>query len=162
VNTFSLINCEFSDRALWSRILSEAEHIRVNEAFLALVISDIITKRRDLADAIISRIASLLSPPASAPSLQLALRSLLDQDGRILAGTAFDMAAVLDRDPATTKAIHVLLHAKGFLALQTHRFAHALWKCGNHELALHLQACTSRSLQVDIHPAARLGVGDIP
>lgn len=158
MNAIALVNCEFTDRALWSRILAEADEASTQDVFFKPVV-DTIAECRDLAGAIISRIAGLLSPPASSMSLHMALRSLLDQDSRILAAAAFDMAAVLDRDPATTKALHVLLHAKGFLALQTHRFAHALWSAGQQDFALHLQSCASRSLQVDIHPAAQLGIG---
>lgn len=159
MNAIALVNCEFTDRALWSRILAEADEASTQDVFFKPVVVDTIAECRDLAGAIISRIAGLLSPPASSMSLHMALRSLLDQDSRILAAAAFDMAAVLDRDPATTKALHVLLHAKGFLALQTHRFAHALWNAGQQDFALHLQSCASRSLQVDIHPAAQLGIG---
>lgn len=157
--TSSLINIDFVERQLWSRILSEADEASAEEAFLAPVIADCVSQSTELTAAIVSRIASLLSPPLSPSSLRKALQALVDQNPRILAAASFDLAAVLDRDPATTKALHVILHAKGFLALQTHRFASTLWKAGRREFALHLQGCASRLLQVDIHPAARLGVG---
>ncbi|WP_371734037.1 hypothetical protein [Agrobacterium sp. T29] len=70
----------------------------------------------------------MLSPPLPSNELRTALKTLLDEDSTILAGAGFDMVAVLERDPATAKALHVLLHSKGFLALQVHRFAHTLWK----------------------------------
>jgi serine O-acetyltransferase len=119
----SLINVEFTERQLWSRILREANEAAEQDAFLAPLIADIISSG-DLSKAIIARIADVLSPPNAADSLRAALSALLVEDCRILAATSFDLVAVLDRDPATTKALHVLLHAKGFLALQTHRFAH--------------------------------------
>lgn len=154
----SLINVEFTERQLWSRILREANEAAEQDAFLAPLIADIISSG-DLSKAIIARIADVLSPPNAADSLRAALSALLVEDCRILAATSFDLVAVLDRDPATTKALHVLLHAKGFLALQTHRFAHSLWKTGRREFALYLQGCVSRVLQVDLHPAAQLGIG---
>lgn len=157
--TSSLINIDFIERQLWSRILSEADEASAEEAFLAPVIADCVSQSTELTAAIISRIASLLSPPLSPSSLRKALQALMDQNPRILAAASFDLAAVLDRDPATTKALHVILHAKGFLALQTHRFAHSLWNTGRREFALYLQGCGSRVLQVDIHPAVRLGAG---
>lgn len=157
--TSGLINIDFSERQLWSRILSEADQASAEEPFLRPIIADCITQSADLATAIIRRISSLLSPPQPASPLHTALQVQLDQDPRILAAAGFDLAAVLERDPATTRALHVFLHAKGFLAIQTHRFAHSLWNTGRREFALYLQGCVSRLLQVDIHPAARLGVG---
>jgi serine O-acetyltransferase len=157
--TSCLINIDFTERQLWSRILSEADQAVAEDAFLAPVIADCITQSVDLPAAIITRIASLLSPPQPVSSLHTALQVLLDEDPRILAAAGFDLAAVLERDPATTRALHVMLHAKGFLAIQTHRFANSLWKTGRREFALYLQGCASRLLQVDIHPAARLGAG---
>lgn len=154
----SLINVEFTERQLWSRILREANEAAEQDAFLAPLIADSISSG-NLSDAIIARIADALSPPNAADSLRAALSALLVEDYRILAAASFDLVAVLDRDPATTKALHVLLHAKGFLALQTHRFAHSLWKRGRREFALYLQGCVSRVLQVDLHPAAQLGIG---
>jgi serine O-acetyltransferase len=155
----SLIDIHFTERQLWSRILSEADESSAEDAFLAPVIAECISQSAGLPAAIISRIASLLSPPLSASSFRTALQALAGEDPRILAAASFDLAAVLERDPATTRALHVILHAKGFLAIQTHRFANTLWKAGRRELALYLQGCASRLLQVDIHPAARLGVG---
>ncbi|SCB36139.1 serine O-acetyltransferase [Rhizobium hainanense] len=155
----SLINVDFVDRQLWSRILSEAEKASVQDIFMAPILMTCIKDARDLPGAIIGRIAGLLSSPQPSASLHTALHALLDEDTRILSAAAFDLVAVLERDPATTRALHVVLHAKGFLALQTHRFANALWKSGRTEFALYLQGCASRVFQVDIHPAARLGVG---
>lgn len=159
MNADTLINNAFTDRAIWSRILFEAERASAQDRFLALVIAECVNERHDLPDAIIRRIATLLSPPLPSNELLTALRALLDEDSGILAGAGFDLAAVLERDPATAKALHVLLHAKGFLALQAHRFAHTLWRSGRREFALYLQGCASRVLQVDIHPAAQLGIG---
>jgi serine O-acetyltransferase len=155
----ALIDAEFTGRMLWPRILAEAEQPAGSEHVLTPLIADCVTSRADLADAICSRIASLLAPPLVSASLLTALRLLVEEDATILSAAGADIAAVLERDPATTKALHVLLHAKGFLAIQAHRFAHALWKADRRELALHIQGCASRALQVDIHPAARLGAG---
>ena len=55
--------------------------------------------------------------------------------------------------------IEPLLYFKGFHALQTHRFAHRLWRTGNRDFALYLQSQGSRVFGVDIHPAAKIGSG---
>jgi serine O-acetyltransferase len=144
---------------LWPRILRESEEATAREYALASVIADCVTSHASLADAICSRIASFLAPPASIAPLLTALRLCAAEDAAILSAAGADIAAVLERDPATTKALHVLLHAKGFLAIQVQRFANALWRVDRRELALHLHGCASRALQIDIHPAARLGIG---
>ena len=70
-----------------------------------------------------------------------------------------DLAATLERDPALHKAVDCFLYFKGFHAIQTHRFAHALWMGGRRDFALYLQSRSSPVFQVDINPAARIGKG---
>jgi serine O-acetyltransferase len=154
-----MMDTSASARDLWPRILREAEEAASREHVLAPLIADCVISRASLADAVCSRIASLLAPPAAAAPLLTALRLFATEDAAILSAAGADIAVVLERDPATTKALHVLLHAKGFLAIQAHRFANAFWRVDRRELALHLQGCASRTLQVDIHPAVRLGIG---
>jgi serine O-acetyltransferase len=144
---------------MWSRILREAEEAAAREHVLAPLIADCVISRANLADSVCSLIASLVGPPVAAAPLLTALRLIVAEDAAILSAASADITAFLERDPATTNALHVLLHAKGFLAIQVHRFANALWKADRRELALHLQGSASRALQVDIHPAASLGIG---
>lgn len=66
---------------------------------------------------------------------------------------------MLARDPAYASLLEIFFFSKGFLALQTQRLSHALWRNGERLLALHLQARCNRLLAIDIHPAARLGRG---
>jgi serine O-acetyltransferase len=154
-----MMDANAHDRELWSRILAEAEQAGRSEPVLAPWIADCVTSRAGLGDAVCSLVASLLATPLASAPLQSVLHLLVAEDAAILSAAGADIAAVLERDPATTKALHVLLHAKGFLAIQAHRFANALWKTDRRELALHLQGRASRAFQVDIHPAARLGAG---
>ncbi|WP_454858478.1 serine O-acetyltransferase [Rhizobium binxianense] len=150
----------FSDQMLWSRILAEANDALRQEPILAPVIHELVRERTSLRDALCKRITQLLLPPISSPALMnSSLYRLLTEDASIFECASLDLAAVLDRDPATSKALHVLLHAKGFLAIQAHRFAHVLWHRNRRELARYVHGCVSRQLQVDIHPAARLGSG---
>jgi serine O-acetyltransferase len=155
----SMIDVGFTERQLWSRIISEAEKAAAEDDYVRGVVSDCILRHDSLPEAIVSRIASSISPGPLSLRLSDTLGDLLDGNSSVLASAVFDIAAVLDRDPATRNAMHVVLHAKGFLAIQVHRFSHVLWKAGKRELALCLQSSASRLLQVDIHPAARLGVG---
>jgi serine O-acetyltransferase len=52
-----------------------------------------------------------------------------------------------------------LLYFKGYHALVTHRFANALFESGRRDFALYLQSQSSRIFGIDIHPAARIGIG---
>ncbi len=70
-----------------------------------------------------------------------------------------DLAATMERDPACHRAIEPLLYFKGYQAIQTHRFAHALWQAGRRDFALYLQSRASQVFQVDINPQARIGRG---
>jgi serine O-acetyltransferase len=70
-----------------------------------------------------------------------------------------DIAAVVERDPATERFIEPFLYFKGFHALQTHRLAHWLWVNGERDFALYLQSRSSDVFQTDIHPAAVVGKG---
>ena len=115
-----------ADRVLWSRILAEAEQVTSSEVALAPSIADCVASRANLADALCSRIASLLASPLESAPLLTSLRLLLAENASILSAAGADILAALDRDPANTKALRVLLHAKGFLAIQAHRFANAL------------------------------------
>jgi serine O-acetyltransferase len=70
-----------------------------------------------------------------------------------------DLTAVRAKDPATTSLLHPLLNFKGFLAVQAHRIAHALWNNDRRALAYHIQSRASEIFGVDIHPAAKIGSG---
>ena len=68
-----------------------------------------------------------------------------------------DLRGIALRDPATTALLPPLLNYKGYIALQVHRVAAWLWTQERFDLALLLQAESSASLQVSIHPSARIG-----
>ena len=100
-----------------------------------------------------------------APRIEAVLPSLLEFIGdAVIVGhnVRFDVSflqAALERDPATEHALVPFLWYKGFHAISAHRLAHTLWKAGRRDLALYLQSLVSEHLAVDIHPAARFGVG---
>ena len=72
---------------------------------------------------------------------------------------AADMQAVLDRDPACFGFLQIMLHFKGFQAIQSHRISHYLWTQGRTSLAYAIQSRMSQQYDVDIHPGAYLGRG---
>ena len=70
-----------------------------------------------------------------------------------------DMAAVMDRDPASTSKIMVMCTYGGYKAIRRHRRAHWLHTKGFKNLAIFIAAGTRRKTGVDIHPAAVVGKG---
>ncbi|MBA8901717.1 serine O-acetyltransferase [Phyllobacterium sp. P30BS-XVII] len=147
-------------RSLWSRILSEAVATGEREPTLAPVLQRSVIRFDRLEHALCFQLAEVLAGQLVTSERLFDLFSdLLQQDPTVLAGAERDINAVLERDPATKSALHVLLYLKGFHAIQIHRFAHLLWGTGREDLAAYLQSRSSRILQVDIHPAVRLGKG---
>jgi serine O-acetyltransferase len=70
-----------------------------------------------------------------------------------------DVDAALERDPAATSVLEVLLAYPGFHARQLHRLAHSLHRRGL-PLLPRLVSHLNRALTgIEIHPAARIGEG---
>ena len=88
-----------------------------------------------------------------------AFDEMLEDHPEITASARADLAATMERDPACHRVIEPFLFFKGFQAIQTHRFAHALWGAGRRDFALYLQSRSSQVFQTDINPAARIGKG---
>jgi serine O-acetyltransferase len=145
---------------LWTRLRDEAAEAMAREpAFGGFIYATILHHDR-LEEAICHRIAQrLMHPDVDAGLLYDTFDELLTESPEL--GDCFraDLTAVLDRDPACTRLIEPLLYFKGFHALQTHRFAHLLWKAGRRDFAFYLQSQASRVFSIDIHPAARIGRG---
>lgn len=145
---------------LWDRLRSEAEAVVQDEPALANLVLGAILHQPSLEAAVIHRVASRLSHVAlPADIIEQTFLEAIGQDKSI--GTAFraDISAVLDRDPAVSRAVEPVLYFKGFHAIQTHRLAHWLWTKGRQDFALYLQSRSSEVFQTDIHPAARIGRG---
>jgi serine O-acetyltransferase len=93
----------------------------------------------------------------------MSMREICDEayaaDPSLIAAAEADLRAVFERDPACKGYLQPFLFFKGFLAVQTHRVGHWLWRQGRETLALYMQSRESELFQVDIHPAAVLGSG---
>lgn len=145
---------------IWAQIRSEAEAAMKGEPALGSFIFATVLSHEKLEESICHRLAQRLNhTDVDAGLISQTFQGVLQNDPDI--GTIFraDLAAVYDRDPACTRFLEPLLYFKGFHALVTYRFAHALWKRGRRDFALYLQSQSSRMFGVDIHPAARMGKG---
>jgi serine O-acetyltransferase len=149
-----------SEDNLWERLRQEACDALAREPVLATMILTTIINRETFEQAVIHRIALRLADSTLSTDLIVdAFTAALRDDPEI--GKAFraDIAAVVDRDPATARLIEPLLYYKGFHAIETHRLAHHLWKINQRDLAFYLQSRSSELFQTDIHPAVPFGHG---
>lgn len=145
---------------IWQSVRAEAEDVMAAERALGGFIYATVLAHERLEDSICHRLAQRLNhADVDAGLIGQIFADVLRERPEIGRCFRSDLAAVFDRDPACHRYIEPLLYFKGFHALVTHRFAHALWTNGRPDFALYLQSQSSRIFGVDIHPAARLGRG---
>jgi serine O-acetyltransferase len=145
---------------IWSQVRREAEEISASEPALGGFIYATVLDHARLEDSVCHRLARRLQHAAlDSGLLHKTFHEVLSAEPSL--GEAFraDLMAVAKRDPACRRMIEPLLYYKGFHALETYRIGHWLWKAGRKDFALYLQSLVSRFLQVDIHPAAKIGRG---
>jgi serine O-acetyltransferase len=144
----------------WQRLNTEAaELVRVNPELATLVLRTI-TRARSLEDAVARRVAARLAgPDVTQDVLYDAFAEAMEADGSIVAAIHADLAAAIDRDPASDRLVEPVLYFKGFHAIQAHRFAHWMLGRGRRDFALYLQSRASEIFQTDINPAVPMGQG---
>lgn len=145
---------------IWHSVRSEAEKAIADEPCLGGFIYATVVSHEKLEDAICHRLSQRLDHhDVDAGMMNQTFQEILNHKPEL--GRAFraDLAAVFDRDPACSRYLEPLLYFKGFHALATYRFAHALWIQGRKDFAYYLQSQCSRLFSTDIHPAAKIGVG---
>ncbi|UYO00586.1 MAG: serine O-acetyltransferase [Devosia sp.] len=145
---------------VWEAVRAGARQILDAEPALAnLVLSNVLN--HDSFEAALShRLAARLDhEEVSADMIRQSFAEIIRDDPSIGNAARADLAATLERDPACHRAIEPLLFFKGYQAIQTHRFAHALHKAGRRDFALYLQSRSSQVFQTDINPAVPMGKG---
>lgn len=145
---------------IWAALRQEAEDAMKQEPALASFIFATVVNHDRLEGAVCHRLAQRLNhSDVDAGLISGIFQSVLDASPELGRLFRADLAAVFDRDPACKRYLEPLLYFKGFHALVTHRFAHALWQTGRRDVALYLQSQSSRIFAIDIHPAAVVGMG---
>lgn len=145
---------------IWGQMRKEAEAAMAAEPALGSFIFATVLSHQRLEQAVCHRLAQRLNhTDVDAGLIAQTFEAVLADDPELGVIFRADLGAVYDRDPACKRYLDPLLYFKGFHALVTHRFAHALWKSGRTDFALYLQSQSSRMFGVDIHPAARFGKG---
>jgi serine O-acetyltransferase len=146
--------------SLWNTIHREAVAVAAAEPALAAWMHVAVVNQSDLANALAQLIAVAIgaSSDEKAVTRDIAERSYRDDPSLIEIAT-LDLKAPSDRDPAGPAPIEVLLHYKGYIALQAYRISHRLWENGQTELASALHGRITRTLDVSIHPSVIIGSG---
>jgi serine O-acetyltransferase len=145
---------------VWARIRREADEVVRREPELASFIYASILHHDTLEAAVVRRVAERLDhADVSGELIRQAYTDALQDDAEIGAAFRADIAATIDRDPASDRYLDPVLYFKGFHAIQTHRLAHWLWEKGRKDFALYLQSRSSAVFQTDINPNARIGRG---
>ncbi|WP_108458960.1 serine O-acetyltransferase [Devosia naphthalenivorans] len=145
---------------VWQAVRSGARQIVADEPSLANMAISSILNHDSFEQALAHRLAARLDhDDVSADIIRQAFAETLIDAPEIGHNARVDLAATLERDPACHRALEPLLYFKGYQAIQTHRFAHAMMKAGRRDFALYLQSRASQVFQVDINPAVVMGKG---
>jgi serine O-acetyltransferase len=145
---------------VWDAIRANAKGVLADEPALASMVMAHVLNQPNFEAALISRISERLGDgDVSAELIRQTFQDALLFRPEIAGEARADLAATLERDPAAHRAIVPFLYFKGYQAVQTHRFANALWLAGRKDFALFLQSRSSQVFQVDINPACRIGKG---
>ncbi len=145
---------------LWQVVRRDAEALYNAEPVMASLALVTVLNHETFESALAFRLAARLDHgDLPGDLIRQTFEDLLIESSAIGNAARIDLSATLERDPACQRAIEPLLYFKGYHAIQTHRFAHALWVSGRHDLALYLQSRSSQIFQVDIHPRVPMGKG---
>jgi len=145
---------------VWEAVRAGARQILDSEPPLGNLVLSPILNQESFEDALAHRLAARLDhEDVSADIIRQSFAEVIKDNPVIGEAARADLAATLERDPACHRAIEPLLYFKGYQAIQTHRFAHALFRAGRRDFALYLQSRSSQVFQVDINPAVPMGRG---
>src|SRR3979409_1861603 len=146
--------------SLWNTIHREAVAVAAAEPALAGWMHETGVNQGNLASALTQLIAVAVSGSRDEKTVtrRIAERAYRDDPSLIEIAT-LDLRAPLDRDPACPGPLHVLLHFKGYIALQAYRLSHRLWESGRTEFARELHGRITQALHLSIHPSATIGSG---
>ncbi|MFC4701104.1 serine O-acetyltransferase [Glaciecola siphonariae] len=149
-----------SSEAFWLSIKQEAREVASREPMLASYLHACVQNHHNFETSLSFILSNKVSDdvmPAISVSEMFDEAYLLNP--AMVDAAVADAQAIVQRDPAVSSFLPVLIHFKGFQALQVHRLAHYMWQKGRKELALFMQSRNSEVFSVDIHPAAKIGKG---
>lgn len=143
----------------WARVRHEAERMLSREPTLAPLVITTILAQHSLEEGMAQRLASRIGGMLPTDFLRSVFLEVYHQDAALRRSLRLDLAALMDRDPASDVALDAVLYFKGFHAVQTHRIVHRLWHGDRRDLASYIADRATEIFQVEIHPRVPLGDG---
>ena len=123
----NLVCADADDVCVWSEMRRQASEYAVKEVALSSLLHATVLGQENLGSAMVNHLAEKLSSSDfSALKMRTVLAEALESDPELVPCIARDLQAVFQRDPACHSHLQCFLYFKGFLAIQTHRCAHAL------------------------------------
>jgi len=145
---------------VWTELRKEAAAYAVKEPALSSLLHATILEQDSLGGALVNHLSEKLATPEfSTLKTRRVLAEAIDSDRSLVDQAAKDLIAVRERDPACQSHLQAFMFFKGYMAIQSHRCAHALYNVDRDLLAFHFQNRSSEKFGVDINPAARIGHG---
>ncbi len=144
----------------WRSLRTEAQNASDREPALAAFFARSILRHDSFPAALAGYLASKIAGTEVAEDeLAADVTAVYRAHPELAEAAIIDVRASRERNPAYVDYLTPFLYFKGFQSLQLHRVGHVLWNEGRCELATYFQSRVSEIFQVDIHPAARFGVG---
>ena len=145
---------------VWTSLRAEALRAAKAEPALGSLVNAVVLSPESLGQALSYQLARKLGDmEIRAMTAREVFEDAYAADPGLVAAAEADLMAIFERDPACKGYLQAFLYFKGFLAIQTYRIAHWLWRQNRETLAFYMQSRSSELFQVDIHPAAKLGRG---
>ncbi|MBK1790700.1 serine O-acetyltransferase [Persicirhabdus sediminis] len=145
---------------LWNQLRDQAKLVAGDEPQLARLIDDVVLSKQTFAGALAARLARKVArEDMPREQMEPMLLEVFGEQPQIVLQAGCDLLAITERDAACHTPFEPLLYYKGFIAVTIYRVAHYFWTHNRRSLALYLQSLCSEVLNVDIHPAARIGCG---
>ena len=144
----------------WNDLVSLSIQIVKKEPALEALMNKLVLTCRSF-DQCLARIISskLASYEVDRQQLfQICMQAYADNPN-LLCDAIADVYAVVNRDPASSSIVRVLLFLNGPHVLESWRVSHWLWEKDRKDFASFLQSRISDVFSVDIHPAAKIGKG---
>ena len=145
--------------ALWDDMRAQATRECAHEPLLEQYLQSSVLEHTTLADALANRLSDELTCDILDTVILNEILRDFGRDISLITAAATDIQATFERDSACETRLSVFLFYKGFIALQAYRVANRLWSEGRYSLALLLQSQISLRFGIDIHPAAKIGLG---
>ncbi|MDR1023348.1 MAG: serine O-acetyltransferase [Prevotellaceae bacterium] len=143
----------------WEALRKEAAEASEKEPLLGSLLKQMVLEHDCFEQALTAVLANRCLFIHECINLRQAITEALEKDEGIAQSAMDDLAAIVDKDPATGNLLEPFLFYKGYHSLELHRVAHRLWVDGRRYLACYIQSRVSQLYGVDIHPAARIGKG---